>query len=630
MSRFAVAELLLLLPKREAAALLVDTYFDRVHWFMLIFHQDDFRKRWPQLYEHRPEQVTESCKNAAFVSTFLMVIAIGLQYTGAYRRHLLEKHDIDPEALRECIFSTIQNKLLDIVALGQLESVQTCVLLGTYYLYHGNPGLAWPVCGCGLRVAQALSLHRKLPLVSNTHSTVTSPELRRQTEERKRCWWAIYEIETFCSMSYGYPHSLKDADCDVEPLDPSAKTPGMPPSNSLDRGCPGKPSLLSYKYFMSKLSVITKAILTELYRVGQDSAVNWRHTPDSSLFLHHLIDKVTDLDAQLRQWKAEIPSRLQLKGDGTPSVNYVSVEEMDRDVGASGQRFEDYIYQLQALVLELAYENARILVHRPLLSYKMVTRGTDTEPSNSTGHPHNPANPFHHSLGTCRDAALRTSEIGSMPIFSLASRTYAAAFISIHTFTAGVTLCILSSIEPLTFQSHKSKIGLQRLMAMQMSLKSTSVLAAQGLDILQRLTKLVVERELNELLGISRHESLPETLTDAGPEVNNNWRPPPTSNGLHAVANTSGPVGDPTAATVTHETVSFDYIEDPAMSRALCDFDQGTTRVYSLSFVFLSFEALTSAGTNLRSCSHLNSSSSPPGLYRGVNISKSGPVWFGE
>lgn len=76
----------------------------------------------------------------------------------------LNAYGVDPCLLRDNILNTIRTKLLDIVSLGSLEAAQTCVLLGTYYLYHGNPGLAWPVCGCGLRIAQALNLHRKLPL----------------------------------------------------------------------------------------------------------------------------------------------------------------------------------------------------------------------------------------------------------------------------------------------------------------------------------------------------------------------------------------------------------------------------------------------------------------------------------
>lgn len=519
-----MTELLSLFPKCEVATLLVDTYFDRVHWFMLLFHQDDFRQRWQQAYQYSTEQLTKNSQNAGFISTFLMVLAIGLQYAGEHRKSLLDAYGVDTYRLRDNILNTIRTRLLDIVSLGSLEAAQTCVLLGTFYLYHGNPGLAWPVCGCGLRIAQALNLHRKLPL----HSSATVG-MRQQYETRKRCWWAIYEIETFCSMSYGYPHSVKDSDCDIELLDPLSRTSTGHSPTSLDetQQC----SLLSYKYFMSKLSILTKSILTELYGISQDKA----NYPKSSSDLHRLAQKVAELDTRLQLWKDNIPPRLQLDRANPPAPTYTSAEEMDKDIGASGPGFENHIYQLQALALALAYENARILVHRPLLSYKMITRNP-----NSMG--------SHMSLQACRDAALSTSRLGLMPIFTLASDTYATAFIGMHTFTAGVTVCILASIEPLTLQSQQSKIGLNQLMSMQMSLKAKSGFAAQGLDILKRLTRLVMKKEAQEILN-----------------------PRPTQPTMNEV---SEPAAGPAFPGI-NESMPFDYVEDPTMSQALYDFDQG-------------------------------------------------------
>jgi hypothetical protein len=180
-SRCVTTELLSLIPPRETAALLVDTYFDRIHWFMLIFHQQEFRQIWPKLYDTPLEDIVAATPNPAIISTFLMVIAIALQYTGNYRQNLLETQNVNPTVLKDKIFSTIRSRLLDIVATGSLEAVQTCVLLGTYYLFHGSPNLAWPVCGCGLRIAQALTLHRKSP----NSGPVTSPEAQRKIETRK-------------------------------------------------------------------------------------------------------------------------------------------------------------------------------------------------------------------------------------------------------------------------------------------------------------------------------------------------------------------------------------------------------------------------------------------------------------
>ncbi|KAE8370318.1 fungal-specific transcription factor domain-containing protein [Aspergillus caelatus] len=594
-SQSAVAELVSLLPDYQAAALLVDTYFDRVHWFMLIFHQDDFRRRWPKLYRLPNSRTSKSSQNLGFISTFLMVIAIGLQYIGDHRRQLLATYGIDPDKLKERIFSAVRTRLLDIVSVGSLEVVEMCVLLGTYYLYHGAPRLAWPVCGCGLRIAQALGLHRKRSS-SPQHSLPMSTAARKQNEARKRGWWAIYEIETFCSMAYGYPLSIKDSDCDVEPLDPTFNSPiGQSPS-SFEEPVTSEATLLSYKYFMSKLSIITKDALSELYNVRLDSAEGSR-LHHSTLDPSYVIDRVRTIDMKLRQWHAEVPSRLGWDNITQADVSYSSPQAVDRDIGASGPVFENHIYQLQALTLKLAYENAKILVHRPLLSYKVVSQSSNSAPRDYIESTPSSMSPFRSSLQTCRAAAMSMAEIASNPIVDLISETYAAAFVSIHTFTAGVTLGILSSIEPLGPQSRDTKIGMHRLMGIQEKLKHRSVLAAQGLEVLQRLARLVMEKELNVMLDVSKPIELSEPRDSGGGNAAGGWidhpRPleaansasdaPVSATYTQRSSDTTCPVpGQQSEIPTADSTYPFNmtnenalqYMEDPALSEAIYDFDQ--------------------------------------------------------
>lgn len=550
--RSASTDLFSLLPPREVAALLIDTYFDRVHWFMLIFHQDDFRQRWQTLYDASPDDNSEATPNLGLISTFLMVIAIALQYTGKYRFQILEAKNVDPTFLKERILSTVRSRLLDIVSIGSLEAVQTCVLLGTYYLYHGSPNLAWPVCGCGLRVAQAMDLHRKLPI-----NQPPSAEVQRSIETRKHCWWAIYEIETFCSISYGYPHGIVDADCNVELLDPLMTSPGQSPAmyDELHQ-CPA--SLLSYKYLMSKLSVLLKDVLNDLYGVGSHQSGSSKRRP-GSLDLKTPLHKVPILDDRLQKWKAELPDNLRLN-PSTPT-RYSSVEEMDCDIGASGPGFESHIYQLQALALSLAYENARILIHRPLLTYRTRLGG-----DHKLGSLRDPSRKASHlSLEACRDAAMNTSNLGESLIFLLAADTYAASFISIHTFTAGVMLCVLTNVDPLAPESHQSKIGLRRLLKMQAHLKSKSrsPLSEQGLDILERLTRLVMEKELKEILN-PRNELSSQFQGNEAP-----------AHGHPQDLGESEPKNHGETEEAPQEAGLAEFVEDKTVSQALFELDQG-------------------------------------------------------
>lgn len=215
---------------------------------------------------------------------------------------------------------------------------------------------------------------------------------------------------------------------------------------------------------------------------------------------------------------------------------------MNRDIAAlCGAKFTNNIYQFQALALEIAYQNARILVHRPLMAYQRIPK-IGAAPNHSTGR-------LYKALESCRDAALKISETGSSSIFSLVTDTHAVAFIGIQTFTAGVTLCILASIEPLTMKAHKSKMRLHRLLNMQRTLAPKSQLAAQGLAILEPLTKLVMEKELKQMLVQNDGQAVFGSTPGEGETQS------PSDESIDDFAN-------------------FEFREDATISKALSDFDR--------------------------------------------------------
>ena len=137
--------LIALLPGYDAARLLIDTYFDRVHWFTLVFFQTDFRQRFEELYggQKRPTNRTTD----AFLALVSTVAAMGAQYVGNHRRRLLKGYGVDPDALRRDIFAALKQNLLDIVSLGTLEATQAnrngwCILRAVEE-YATSSNLVW-------------------------------------------------------------------------------------------------------------------------------------------------------------------------------------------------------------------------------------------------------------------------------------------------------------------------------------------------------------------------------------------------------------------------------------------------------------------------------------------------------
>ncbi len=72
----------------------------------------------------------------------LMVITLGAQYAGKNPEwnstSLINDYSIDLAALVPHLVDQVRSHLLDMLEHCQNEAVQICVLLGTFYIYHGN------------------------------------------------------------------------------------------------------------------------------------------------------------------------------------------------------------------------------------------------------------------------------------------------------------------------------------------------------------------------------------------------------------------------------------------------------------------------------------------------------------
>lgn len=135
-------EFMFLLPSLDVATLLIETYFERIHWFTLVFPQTKFRRDFRAFYHAPGGPKTGNNSQLGFLSVLLAVFALSLEYAGAHQEPRLSDYNVDRQALRDKILTTLRAGLLDVASLASIEAVQTCILLGSYYLYHGEPELA--------------------------------------------------------------------------------------------------------------------------------------------------------------------------------------------------------------------------------------------------------------------------------------------------------------------------------------------------------------------------------------------------------------------------------------------------------------------------------------------------------
>lgn len=171
------------LPPMDMMRMLLEEYFNAVHWFSLVIYEPRFRSRFESIQDGlaHPSQ-----------KTFLHLLSTVLGMGAWYKSH---RGGIDPDfpdedwlGWSQSLVKGAGSQLTELMDQTSIASVQTCILLGSYYVYHGKPNLSFALLGATIRTAQAIGLHRQ-PLRGDLGSI----------EERKRVWWTIYTWDRYAT-----------------------------------------------------------------------------------------------------------------------------------------------------------------------------------------------------------------------------------------------------------------------------------------------------------------------------------------------------------------------------------------------------------------------------------------------
>lgn len=171
------------MPPLDVLCTLLEEYFDTVHWFSLVVYEPIFRSKFQSVQD-----------GFAYPSQrpFLLLLSTVLGMAAWYKSHKdradAEYPDEDWHAWSSSLIKGAESQLTDLMDHISISSVQACILLGSFYVYHGKPNLSFALLGATIKTAQALALHRQ-PLQGNTESV----------EERKRVWWTIYTWDRYDS-----------------------------------------------------------------------------------------------------------------------------------------------------------------------------------------------------------------------------------------------------------------------------------------------------------------------------------------------------------------------------------------------------------------------------------------------
>ncbi|KFY95226.1 hypothetical protein V500_02903 [Pseudogymnoascus sp. VKM F-4518 (FW-2643)] len=322
------------------------------------------------------------------------------------------------------LFAVAETRFLELMDERSLASLQTCLLLGTYHVYHGRPNASLALLGATIKIAQAMGLHRE---------SVRSGS--DENEERKRVWWTIYTWDRFASITYGRPLGINDSDCNVSL--PADINEWARPQTANQQGV-----LICFSTYQSQLR---KERFTARYTALME-----------------------DVSRRLTNWCDQLPTSLQFNFD------------CDIPLEAS---LEQKVYRRQALALQLTYDNILIILHRPIMarqvdslcrSSPVPTHNVNkTWPTTATTMPENlTENPNFSSLIDSSQqwwaAAVRISCITKLPnTAQLATDSHLVGFLAIILFNSAIVMVVYALSDPLSNRAQEAKRNLTRILRLE-------------------------------------------------------------------------------------------------------------------------------------------------------------------
>ena len=281
------------------------------------------------------------------------------------------------------------------------------------------------------------------------------------------------------AISYGRPPIVVIDECQVELPLSFEDNPGTVDGVS-DGGVVSTISTNSYNMNKAKLYTIIASIMRDLY-FGR------RRKP------RDLIQQISAFHRQLLDWERSIGHELRPETYLGRSYDSPDADPVLRKLA------------LQAITLQISYDNAQVILFRPLITLDKplhidlplpvsnLDRQAEAELMRDLKR---------KARNQCWSSAVRTSLIGEhAELLKLLRVSPAAAHAGVHALAAGVILSIIALADPLSDQGQESKRGVARLIKVA---KDTGFLApiwSQLREVLTDLMHVIAGEETQHLIN---------------------------------------------------------------------------------------------------------------------------------
>jgi len=313
----------------------------------------------------------------------------------------------------------------------------------------------------------------------------------------------------FAATIFGKPVGLPLEDIEVKIPevigDKTVQHPHFKSTATMPDGSVEPVTTFSYVKYKLKFYQISSSIIGDLYFHRNPNVIE-------------LAAKVSQIHEELVEFHNSLPPELRLEELFSTPDEPVTPETRP--------------FILQALALQVAYDNVQILLHRPLLSQDLQHFKDDKSTTSDSlltteaiSRSHSPSSRDIHqvlllSRDKCWESAIRSSNLGKyQQCLRSARESHAAAFLGINLFTAGMVLCVIALSRPLSSQAQIAKQAVARIMALSRFLAGRVLLSAQTTKVLKDLVRLIGDKEVDVILSGSEVFESTATITRAIPKT---------------------------------------------------------------------------------------------------------------
>ncbi|EGW34366.1 uncharacterized protein SPAPADRAFT_49410 [Spathaspora passalidarum NRRL Y-27907] len=335
-------EIKLYLPNKETALQLIYTTWNKGCVLFRFYHRPSLLEEVDLLYSLDPSNYGD--RQQRFLPFLYSILACGCLFS----RSSATAPDINENSEDDGFKYFLEaRKLIDISNVGDINSIQTIVMMIIYLQCSARLSTCYSYIGIAMRSALKEGLHRNLSIFQNSRRKLDPIEI----DTRKRLFYTIYKMDIYINSLLGLPRSINEDEFDQE-LPAELDDENITRTEYLYDKQQGRLSSSGCANHHTKLMLILSHIIKQLYPIKVKNADDELTSSANHYSPDRIHKKVTDLELELKNWLHDLPAELKPTDPNVPGSN------------KAGEKFV-----LANYYLHLAFLNCQIMLYRPFIHF---------------------------------------------------------------------------------------------------------------------------------------------------------------------------------------------------------------------------------------------------------------------